>query len=238
MIKIAHLYYDLMNLYGENGNIKAICYELKNQGLKYKVDELTIGDVIDFSDYDLFYMGSGTEYNLSIVYDDLSKYKDSIKEAIECDKFFILTGNSFEIFGNKVIDSDTVGLNIFDYTARPVSKRIVSEVIANSKFVKKPILGFQNRGYSVDNTYEHNLFEVIYGNGFEINKCEGFVYKNFFGTYIIGPLLVRNPEFLKYIIKKIVYQKNNKFKYKKFNLNLENDAYDAYLKNYDLINKK
>ena len=41
MIRIAHLYYDLMNLYGDNGNIKAIKYQLENQGIKTIVDFLT-----------------------------------------------------------------------------------------------------------------------------------------------------------------------------------------------------
>ena len=32
-IKIAHLYYDLMNLYGENANIRALVHFAERQGI-------------------------------------------------------------------------------------------------------------------------------------------------------------------------------------------------------------
>ena len=53
MINIAFLYYDLMNLYGESGNIKALTKELDNQGIKYNIDYLTISDKLEFSKYNL-----------------------------------------------------------------------------------------------------------------------------------------------------------------------------------------
>ena len=56
-IKIAHLYYDLMNLYGENANIRALVHFAERQGIKAEVSTLTIGDEIDFSKYDIIYGG-------------------------------------------------------------------------------------------------------------------------------------------------------------------------------------
>ena len=80
-VKIAHLYYDLMNLYGDNGNIKAIKYQLENQGIKTIVDFLTIGDNIDFDKYDLIYLGPGTYDNQKIIIKDLMKYQKNIKRS-------------------------------------------------------------------------------------------------------------------------------------------------------------
>ena len=40
--------------------------------------------------------------------------------------------------------------------------------------------------------------------GFGINldsKNEGIHYKNFFGTYILGPFIMLNPKFLKYLLR-------------------------------------
>ena len=64
--KIAHLYYDLMNLYGENGNIRYFSKKLEEQGIKTEVYFLSIDDDIDYNDYDFFYIGTGSENNKKI----------------------------------------------------------------------------------------------------------------------------------------------------------------------------
>ena len=99
-IKIAHLYYDLMNLYGENGNILALTTALKRQGVKYTLKKVTKGEKIDFSKFDIFYMGMGNEENQMLVLEDLKRYKTEIKKIIK-KKIFIMTGNSYELFGQK-----------------------------------------------------------------------------------------------------------------------------------------
>ena len=60
-LKIANLYYDIMNLYGENANIRALVKFAEYQGIQTEVHNLTIGDKIDFEKYDIYYIGSGTE---------------------------------------------------------------------------------------------------------------------------------------------------------------------------------
>ena len=79
-ITIAHLYYDLLNLYGESGNVKALEYQLEGQGITVKIKFLTIGDTLDFSKYDFVYMGAGTEENQKLALKHLIKYKDKVKE--------------------------------------------------------------------------------------------------------------------------------------------------------------
>ena len=74
-IYIAHLYYDLMNLYGENGNILALEKAFNDQDLYTEVVNLTIGDKIDFNKYDIYYIGSGSEANQLLVINDILKYK-------------------------------------------------------------------------------------------------------------------------------------------------------------------
>ena len=93
-IKIAHLYYDLMNLYGENGNIMALEKGFNDQDMYTETSNLTIGDKIDFNKYDIYYMGCGSEENQSLVIEDILKYKDKIKNAIENNKETIVLVNS------------------------------------------------------------------------------------------------------------------------------------------------
>src|SRR5574344_1232492 len=101
---IGHLYYDLMNLYGENGNIKVLEYHLKKQNIEYEIKKLSINDDIKFEKLDLIYIGSGTEKNRNIVLEDILKYKKEIKECYKNNKFFLITGNAIELFGQYLID--------------------------------------------------------------------------------------------------------------------------------------
>ena len=82
-MKILCLYNDLMNLYGESGNIKAIKYHLDKLNIKHQIDYLSIDDKIKFKDYDLVIIGSGKEKNREICLKHLEKYKNEIKDEIE-----------------------------------------------------------------------------------------------------------------------------------------------------------
>ena len=223
-VYIGHLYYDLMNLYGEIGNIKALKYSLENAGVKVVINNLSINDNIDFSKYDILYIGSGTENNELMVLNDIKKYKNELKKYIEDNKFVIATGNSIELFGKTIFNKkEYKALNIFDYSSKIIDKRMVGDIIISMKNVNKDIIGFQNRGSVIEN----NNYPL-----FESDNSLGVNYKNFYGTYILGPVLVRNPELNKYLVNKLLKSKNKKFKLKNIDLNLDKKAYTNYLKTY------
>ena len=235
MIRIAHLYYDLMNLYGDNGNIKAIKYQLENQGIKTIIDFLTVGDNIDFDKYDLIYLGPGTYDNQKIVLKDLIKYQKNIMKFIDDNNFIIATGNALEFFGKNIKPLNgkkTKALNIFEFESEEIDLRLVGETVATCNILKKEVIGFQNQN-SIITKLKNPWFKLTKGIGSNVNSnIEGINYKNFYGTYMIGPILVRNSELLELICKKLVLQKNKDFKFKSFNVTLENKAYNEYIKNY------
>ena len=120
VIKIAHLYYDLLNLYGEVGNVRALSTFIERSGVDAEVHFLTINDKIDFEKYDIFFLGAGSEENQMLVLDDIMKYKKEIKKAIDNGKIFLATGNSMELFGEKIRHNSglsTKCLGIFPYFA-------------------------------------------------------------------------------------------------------------------------
>lgn len=234
-ITIAHLYYDLLNLYGENGNIKILKQQLENQGINVTIKFLTIDDTLNFKDYDLVYIGMGTEENQLIALKHLRKYKNDVKEAIENNKFFLITGNSIELFGKSILAKNKQThkcLNIFNYEAKQEDFKIVDEALFSCPFIKKYILGFQNQR-SVITDSEYPMFRVLKGTGSYPNSTtEGVHYKNFYGTYLVGPFLIRNPEFTRYFIRKFISTINIKYPIKKINLVLENNAYNDFLEKH------
>lgn len=234
MIKIAHLYYDLMNLYGDNGNIKILKQVLEGQGIKTSIEFLSIEDDINFDEFDLFYIGPGTYDNEKIALRHLLKHKAEIKEAFLRNKFFLITGNALEMFGNYIIEGDKKieALGLIDFISKKLDDRLVSEVYAKQESLKDYILGFKNQDGTIK-TKENTFFEIIKGYGLsKDNQNEGFFINNFLGTYLIGPILVRNPEFLVYFAKRLIDSKYENFKYKPFDLDFEIKAHDEYLKIY------
>lgn len=229
-INVAHLYYDILNLYGESGNIKAIKNYLEKLGIKVNIHFITLDDEISLDNIDLIYIGSGTENNQDLVLKHLLKYKEKINSFIENNKYILATGNAMELFGKSIDKNKALG--IFNYSTTRTDFRIVSESLFKSNLIKENILGFQNRGSYINNI-DNYLFDTIKGTGSNIDiKKEGFNYKNFYGTYLIGPLLVRNPAFLKYLINKLIKEKDKNFKINEINLDFEEKAYTNFINLY------
>ncbi len=219
-IKILHLYYDLLNLYGENANVRALCKSLENQGLKVIIDFKSINDDIKINTYDFIYIGSGSDENLNIAINDMKKYIKEIKDFINNNKFILATGNSLDLFSN-----------ILDFKSKTIDFRIVGEQVYNFKDIKQLVIGFQNRDTVIYESNEDYLFDVKEGTGYEPNKAqEGIKKNNFYGTYLLGPILIRNPYFLEYLTKKLL--ENNNIKYKKVDKGVAYIAYEEFLKNF------
>ena len=226
MIKVLHLYYDLLNLYGEQGNILALKRAFKNQNVDIEVDYLSVQDKIDFQKYDLIYLGSGSKENLLTSLEDIKRHKKELKKYIESKKCLLATGNSYLLFGQKIDNIEALG--IFDYYAAS-SKRMAKESLMEL-YQEKDVIGFQNREFIVNNKKNH-LFKVKEGLCDNLKSdYEGYHEYNFYGTFVIGPLLIRNPHFTNILVKEIM-EKNNLI-YHEYNDKILVDAYNQYIKNF------
>lgn len=230
-IYIAHLYYDLMNLYGESGNVLALEKAFNDQDMYTEIINLSIKDRIDFEDYDIYYMGSGSIENQNLVIEDLLKYRDKIKHAIKNGKHFIFTGNSYEILGKYILRNNEKieTLDIFDFYTKETEDSIIGDQIMFSNLINDNIIGFQNRNTILNNKGNH-LFEVI--KGFADNKKskhEGLHYKNLYATHNLGPLLIRNPKIKNFIVKEVLDKKD--ILYKEIDT-IDDKAYNEYIKNF------
>lgn len=221
-IKVLHLYYDLLNMYGENGNVMALIKALEMQDLKVIVDFKSLGDDINIMDYDFIYIGTGDDETINLALNDLAKYSNDLVKYIEDNRYILATGNALDLFGK---------LNILNYKVKQIDFRIIGEQIYNYDIINKKVIGFQNRDTIIYDSKEDKLFDVIKGTGYDPNiDIEGIRKNNFFGTYLLGPILIRNPYFLEYIVKGILEKKN--IKYKNVKQGIAYKAYDEFLKNF------
>lgn len=193
-MKIEILFPELCNLYGDQGNISLLEHNFDNLiYTSYDEEPYFINH-----DVNMIYMGPMSEKVKIKVLTKLSKYKKRIKELIDKDVVFLFTGNAMEIFGKSIETFDgkkVKGLNIFDIdTVETPEDRYNSLYLG--KFEDMEIVGYKSQSSkSVIN--EKELFTTIkeYNN----SKTEGFRVNNFFGTNLLGPILVLNPYFTKYI---------------------------------------
>lgn len=118
-----------------------------------------------------------------------------------------MTGNSFEMLGKTITDSDGKvydGLGIYDFTVTEQNKRrITGDIVYTSDILTKPIVGFVNKCSEIKGI-ENHLFTVKHGLGdYENAKAEGLKDKNLFATHVTGPIMIKNPHFLEYIALQI-----------------------------------
>jgi len=225
---IAHLYYDLLDQYGESGNLKELIIQLQNQDINPIIKKLSINDELNFDEYDLIVINAGTENNQKLVLKHILPYKAEIKKAIENNKFFLITGNSIDLFGKtiKYLNGQKYkALGIFNYYVTSSEKRIVGDLLFKDENF---VIGFQNK-CSLMHNIEYPLFNCLYGYN---EEKEGIHYKNFYGTYLLGPLLVRNPYFAEKFIKELILSKDKDFEFKDFDFDFEFNAYNNFLEKH------
>ncbi len=193
-MKILHLFHNLMNLYGEYANTLALQRELEKNGKETVIEKQSVGDKFDFSSADFIYIGSGTEKNQKVALQELKPFAEEISAAMDRGAVVLATGNSFEMFGKKITDKsgrEFEGLGLFDFTVTESDKRTVTDSLC--EFKGKEIIGFINKASEIFGV-KNPLFTVKQGAGNSISDAlyEGICEGNFYGTHIIGPILIRN----------------------------------------------
>lgn len=215
-IKILHLYPDLLNLYGDKGNIECMRKRLIWRGIDAEVVTYTCADSgFDLSDVDIVFIGGGSDREQKIVCRKLLKHKRAIKRYVEDNGVLVAVCGGYQLLGKyyKLSDKTIEGLDILDIYTEQGKKRIIGNIVLKANFMSEKIVGFENHG---GRTYIGNhkpLGKVVYGCGNdEKSGVEGVVYKNVVATYLHGPLLPKNPGLCDYILTNAIKRKNPEFK--------------------------
>lgn len=209
-IKILYLYPDMLNLYGDRGNIQALKYRAEKREITVQIDYYYLGgQAPDFSAYDIVFSGGGADKEQALVAEDMMQYKENIQKAVDEGVFFLLVCGSYQLFGKyyKGVEGDMIpGLEIFDYYTEAIPDRtkrcvgnIVIQVELNEKTTK--VIGYENHGGQTK-AVANPFGKVLTGQGNTFGSAEeGFMAKNVIATYIHGTLLSKNPDITDYIIQ-------------------------------------
>lgn len=209
-INICHLYGNLLNTYGDIGNIMALEFHAKKRGYEVNVDIVSLKDKFDSEKYDFVFFGGGQDYEQSIVEKDLEEKKADLVNYIENDGILLAICGGYQLLGKYYFDAQNnkiEGLGVFDYHTENQSdkKRFIGNITIKDCRNGNVYEGFENHGGV---TYLGKFIEpfgkVVSGNGNNgKDGTEGFRYKNTIGTYLHGPLLPRNENLCELILNLI-----------------------------------
>lgn len=198
-INICHLYPDLLNVYGDVGNILILKHRAEKRGINVTVKNISIGDEFNADDFDIVFFGGGQDYEQSIVSKDLLETKkQGITDYIESGKVFICICGGYQLLG-KTYETSTgdilEGLGVLDIYTKASNERLIGNSIIYNELFNETYVGFENHS---GKTYIGDLtplgvVKYGFGNNGE-DKKEGCIYKNTFCTYFHGSLLSKNPE--------------------------------------------
>ena len=231
-INIAHFYPDLLNLYGDRGNIITLKKRCEWRGIEAEVTEYGIDDDVDFSNIDIAFVGGGSDREQLLVCKKLKSMKREITEFAENNGVILGICGGYQLLGNYYqLDNENIeGLSVLDIYTVKKEGRLISNVVIDTP--SGYVVGFENHG---GRTYinSHEPFgKVLYGNGNNgEDGYEGVRYKNVIGTYLHGPLLPKNASLADNIIKSALERKyGGEITLKELN-DEEEDIALSYIKN-------
>lgn len=196
-ITIGHLYPDLLNLYGDRGNIQCLMKRCQWRGIEAETVDFEIDDKIDFSNLDIVLLGGGSDREQMLVCEKLKEIQNDFKTYVEQDGVVIAICGGYQLLGNyyKTDKGTITGLSLVDMYTEQGESRLIDNIVLQSDLFDMPIVGFENHGGRTFIGENKPLGKVLYGSGNdEKSGYEGVVYRNVFGTYLHGPLLPKNPQ--------------------------------------------
>lgn len=221
-LNICHLYPDLLNLYGDRGNVIALKKRCEWRDIAVNVINISCGDVFDHTKYDMIFIGGGQDYEQEILEADLLEDKaDELKKAIENNKAVLAICGGYQLLGKyyKTGDGKTIEyLGALDLWTIAGNDRLIGNLVFECDFLKSDsfdgrVVGFENHsGKTYLGEGLKPMGKVIsgYGNNAQ-DGFEGAVYKNTFCSYSHGSLLPKNPVLADYLISLALKEKYSDF---------------------------
>ena len=248
-LNICHLYPDLMDTYGDRGNIIGLTKRCQWRGIETVVKSISVDDSLNPEEFDIFFFGGGQDRQQEIVGRDLPKKAKALKESVEQGTTLLAICGGYQLLQNyfKTLEGIEIkGIGLFDAhtlgsTTRMIQNLLVEinpdlqwEITKNyhstiNRQLSMNLIGFENHsGKTYLGKNLKPLGKVIKGSGNNgEDGTEGAVYKNAFGCYLHGSLLPKNPHFADYLITKTLERRYGKIKLEPLDDSIEWQAHRA-----------
>lgn len=214
-IRVAWMYHDIMDLYGDRGNILSLQKRAQDYGLPFELETVGMNQKTDLSSFDIVFLGGGADKEQMTIMPDLLGRKEDILKALDAGTFFLLICGGYQFFGQYYLDAKgnrIDGLGLFDYYTVPSKdhKRCIGDIIVEADLdgEKLKLIGFENHGGQTMNV-DKPLGKVLHGFGNHFDgEQEGFYNGQVLATYMHGPLLPKNSRLTDFILKKVIQKRH------------------------------
>lgn len=230
---IGYLYGDLMNIYGDTGNIIALTKRAEWRGIEVEVKNISVGDKLKKGEVDIFFFGGGQDQAQELVSKDLisSGKGKIIKSEVEREVPLLAICGGYQLLGDYYKPHKgpkLPGISLFPAYTLASNDRMIGNIVIRSWFtVSSPksaidertneltnnsLVGFENHSgktYLKKGAIPLGMVKKGFGNNGG-DKTEGCIYKNAVGCYMHGSLLPKNPKLADWLLQKALEVKYGK----------------------------
>lgn len=212
-LKLAYLYPEQMNIYGDRGNIIALTQRCHWRNILIDVVAIGAGEDVDWTGFDLAFFGGGQDSCQALIADDfLQRQRDGLKQAIEDGLVLLAICGGYQMLGHYFLThtgEQLAGLGALDVWTVGGKKRLIGNIVieaqlpdANGTAQTVQLVGFENHsGRTYHGPGVRSLGNVLVGAGDNgEDGTAGAIYRNTIGCYLHGSLLPKNPQLTDYLL--------------------------------------
>ena len=215
-LRICHLYGNLMNTYGDNGNLLMLQHRAKKLGYEVETTLISLEEDFNAEDFDIVMFGGGQDFEQTVVAKDLQNKKEALIQYIEDNGVVVAICGGFQLLGRYYVNASGERLNgisaIDVCTNGQFPSRLIGDIEIFNEELGETYLGYENhigRTYLGKNMKPLGKVVKGFGNN-EEDHVEGCHYKNVFCSYFHGPILVRNQHLADRIIETAAERQRSK----------------------------
>ena len=212
-LRICHMYPDLLNLYGDRGNVLSLIRRAELRGISVKLVPVSIGDDFDQNDFDIVFLGGGQDAEQNVIRRDFVEVKGpKVKEAIESGMVFLCICGGYQMLGKYYQEHDGTKiecLGAIDVYTVGEDVRYIQDTTYEASFLKEEgvedstiLYGFENHsGRTYLGPTVKPMAKVLEGAGNNgKDGFEGAIYNNVYCTYSHGSFLPKNPRMTDHLL--------------------------------------
>ena len=209
-VRICHLYGNLLNTYGDNGNLLMLQHVAREMGHEVETTIVSLKEPFIASHYNVLFIGGGQDREQMVIAKDLPSKRNELVKYIENGGCGLAICGGYQLLGKYYETAHGERIEVLGalphITKRQIDNRFIGDIEIYNEHFDETYIGFENhngRTFLGPGEEPLGIVKVGFGNNGE-DGTEGAIYKNIFCSYFHGPLLVRNRHLAERIIKKAI----------------------------------
>jgi lipid II isoglutaminyl synthase (glutamine-hydrolysing) len=206
---VGWLYPDLMNIYGDRGNILTLLKRAEWRDFDARLIELGRGTTEGMDDVDVFFFGGGQDREQALVYEDLLETKQNpLERAVASGASVLAVCGGYQLLGHYYQTGEGErfpGIGLIDVRTEAGKRRFIGDVVVDTDLPDlhpQTLVGFENhsgRTYLGPKAKALGRVRMGFGNNGE-DHTEGSIQGGILGTYLHGSLLPKNPHLADHLV--------------------------------------